>query len=51
VLVVYCSDASGGDGEGKGYERVEMTVRSEIIRAAELPPEFISGRLIMIFLS
>ena len=44
-FVVYCNDESGGDGEKKGQEGVGLAVRTQIIRAAARPPEFISDRL------
>ena len=43
--LVYCSDECGGEnGWIKGQDRVELAVRTSILRAAR-PPEFISDRL------
>ena len=49
--VVYCSDESGGEGEGKkGQGGVGLAVRKSISRAEARPPEFISDRLLKVTL-
>ena len=49
--VVYCSDESGGDGEGKkGQGGVGLAVRQSISRAEVRPTEFISERLLKVTL-
>ena len=47
-FVVYCSGENAGDGEKKGQGRVGLAVRTQIIRAAAWPPEFISDRLLKV---
>ena len=47
-FVVYCSGESVGDGEKKGQGRVGLAVRTQIIRAAARPPEFINYRLLKV---
>ena len=47
----YCSDESGGDGEGKkGQGGVGLAVRKSISRAEARPPESISDRLLKVTL-
>ena len=48
-FVVYCNGKCGGDGEKKGQGRVGLAVRTQIIRGAARPPEFISDCLLVTF--
>ena len=49
--VVYCSDESGGEREGKkGQGGIGLSVRKSISRAEARPPKFISDRLLKVTL-